>query len=246
MFGRKIILVWIGIVALSSMFLLGQQTWAPPECIDGDGDGFGDPASSGCTFPGLDCNDSDPDVNPGAGEGPFGDATCDDGIDNDCNGLTDNANEPKCDPDDLNMTADDFECILNWTKVNVYYLTNKRGHLAEALAVANSPTGGTFPPGTIIQLFPAEAMVKRAPGWNPMTNDWEFFFLLVSTSGTVIQTRGAAQTENPFGGNCFACHSKAAPQWDLICSDTHGCDPLPSFIDDAFIEAAQQADPRCP
>jgi hypothetical protein len=228
------------------MFLLGQQTWGPEECFDNDGDGFGDPASSGCTFPGWDCDDSDPDVNPAAGEGPFGDATCDDGVDNDCNGLADNASEPKCNPDDLDMTADDFECILNWTKVDTYYITNKRGYLAEALAVANSPTGGTFPPGTIIQLFPPEAMVKRAPGWNPMTNDWEFFFLVVSETGTVIATRGAEQTVNRFGGNCFECHSKAAPQWDLICGETHGCDPLPDFVDDEFIEALQQADPRCP
>jgi hypothetical protein len=246
MFSRKSIFIWIGIVALSSMFLLGQQTWPPEECIDNDGDGFGDPASSGCLFSGLDCDDSDPDVNPAAGEGPFGDPTCSDGVDNDCNGKADNANEPTCDPDDLNMTGADFECILNWNQVNLYYLTNKRGYLTEALAVANSPTGGTFPPGTIIQLLPAEAMVKRAPGWNPTTNDWEFFFLTVSSSGTVIQTRGAAQTTNPFGGNCFNCHSKAAPQWDLVCEDTHGCDPLPPIIDDAFIIAMQQADPRCP
>ena len=178
-------------------------------------------------------------------EGPFGDPTCSDGIDNDCDELID-SEDPTCSPEDLNMTGEDFECILNWTKVSPYYLTNKRGHLTEALAVANSPTGGTFPPGTIIQLFPSEAMVKRAPGWNPATNDWEFFFLIVSTSGTTIATRGAEETVNRFGGNCFNCHNKAEPQWDLICDDNHGCDPLPAFVDDAFIEALQQADPRCP
>jgi len=211
MFRRSLIPVWIGIILLSGMFLMGQETW-PPQCVD---------------------------------EGPFGDPTCSDGIDNDCDGLID-SEDPTCSPEDLNMTGEDFECILNWTKVSPYYLTNKRGHLTEALAVANSPTGGTFPPGTIIQLFPTEAMVKRAPGWNPTTNDWEFFFLIVSTSGTTIATRGAEETVNRFGGNCFNCHNKAEPQWDLICDDDHGCDPLPAFVDDAFIEALQQADPRCP
>jgi len=47
-------------------------------CGDADGDGFND-ASCG----GNDCDDSDPNVNPGAAE------VCDDGVDNDCDGLID-------------------------------------------------------------------------------------------------------------------------------------------------------------
>ena len=38
---------------------------------------------------GLDCDDSDPKVNPGANEGPPGSARCADGIDNDCDGSKD-------------------------------------------------------------------------------------------------------------------------------------------------------------
>jgi len=236
--------IWIGMIALAGTSVLALSAC----CVDNDGDGYagGRPGPALCIQPGLDCDDTDPTVNPGATEGPYGDPTCSDGLDNDCNGLADNAFEPTCNPDDLNMTGADFECILRWTKVPPYYLTNKRGYLTEALAVANSPTGGTFPPGTIIQLFPTEAVVKRAPGWNPTTNDWEYFRLVVSQGGTQIATRGAENTVNQFGGNCFDCHRKAAPQWDLICDDNHGCDPLPAFVDDAFIEAEQQADPRCP
>jgi hypothetical protein len=44
----------------------------------------------------LDCDDSDPEVNPGAVEGPFGHATCSDGLDNDCDGLID-TNDSDCD-----------------------------------------------------------------------------------------------------------------------------------------------------
>lgn len=61
-------------------------------CIDNDGDGYGDPANPRCSFPELDCDDTDPNVNPGAEE------ICDDSIDNDCDGLIDNA-DPDCGPE---------------------------------------------------------------------------------------------------------------------------------------------------
>jgi hypothetical protein len=71
---------------------------------DGDGDGFGDPAMSraACTAPAgyvassTDCNDANAAVNPGATE------VCDD-IDNNCNGLVDQA-----DPDIDLTTAHAF------------------------------------------------------------------------------------------------------------------------------------------
>ena len=69
---------------------------ACPECIDLDGDGYGDPASSCCPEAELDCDDSDPNVNPGRPE------ICGDELDNDCDGLTDY--------DDPNCTGDWPEC----------------------------------------------------------------------------------------------------------------------------------------
>jgi len=146
--------------------------------------------------------------------------------------------------EDLNMQAGDFECIKNGTKVGKYFVANNLGHLDAALSAANSPTGGTFPVGTILQLIPQEAMVKRAVGWNPTTNDWEFFALTVSGDTTTINTRGNEGVENQFGGNCFDCHSKAAPQWDLVCETTHGCDPLQ--LSDSVITFLQDGDGRCP
>ena len=44
-------------------------------------------------------------------------------------------------------------------------------------------------------------------------------------------------------GNCFACHIKARPEWDLICEQDHGCDPLE--ITPKVISLIQQTDPRC-
>jgi hypothetical protein len=55
----------------------------PQTDVDADGDGV--PWCAG------DCDDNDPDVYPGNTEGPFGDPTCSDGIDNDCNTQVDAA-----------------------------------------------------------------------------------------------------------------------------------------------------------
>ena len=145
--------------------------------------------------------------------------------------------------DDLDMTEADFECITGWDQVNLFFLTNKLGQTQAALDVANSADGGTYPVGTIIQLVPTEAMVKRKAGFSAETNDWEFFSLEVSAAGTTIAARGTLDVVNQFGGNCFDCHSKADPKWDLICEKTHGCDPLP--LSDATIKNVQDSDPRC-
>ena len=63
-------------------------------CVDGDGDGYGDPGSGDCANSETDCDDSDGDVNPGAPE------LCNDGVDNDCDGQTDN-NDSDCDTGDV-------------------------------------------------------------------------------------------------------------------------------------------------
>ena len=123
-----------------------------------------------------------------------------------------------------------------------FFLSNDLGHLKEALAVADSKNGGHFPVGTIIQLVPGEAMVKRRPGFDPKAGDWEFFELDTSAKGTTIHQRGGAEIVNRFGGSCSECHGAADPKFDFICEKTHGCAPLP--IGDAVIKSIQDHDPR--
>jgi len=48
---------------------------------------------------------------------------------------------------------------------------------------------------------------------------------------------------NRFGGNCFTCHVKAHAEFDLVCDNDHGCDPIP--ITRAMSGALQRTDPRC-
>ena len=59
------------------------RTGAP--CTDGDGDGYGDPASPACSGAKWDCNDGDPALSPGVPE------DCGNGVDDDCDGFTDAA-----------------------------------------------------------------------------------------------------------------------------------------------------------
>ena len=61
-------------------------------CTDEDGDGYGKFGNAGCPNTGIDCDDINQAINPGAEE------ICDDGIDNDCDDLID-CDDPDCDDD---------------------------------------------------------------------------------------------------------------------------------------------------
>jgi len=142
------------------------------------------------------------------------------------------------------ITGKTFSCITKLTPVRGFYVGNLLGNLPATVKVAQSKTGGVYPPGSVIQLVPTEVMVKQRPGFNPATRDWEFFELEVSGQGTLIAKRGFAEVVNRFGGNCFGCHIKARTEWDLVCESGHGCDPIP--LTEPMFRALQQDDPRCP
>lgn len=76
-----------------------DDTCSPGGCTDGDSDGYGDPASPDCTYPELDCDDTDPAVNPGATE------ECENGKDDDCVG-----GDATCgsDPNHSSLTYSDY------------------------------------------------------------------------------------------------------------------------------------------
>ena len=80
MFKRNTSLIWVGILVLSGVFLMGQETWTPPVCLDIDGDGYGVQHMPLCPNLGFDCNDNDPLINPGAIDVPGN------GIDENCDG----------------------------------------------------------------------------------------------------------------------------------------------------------------
>ncbi len=112
------------------------------------------------------------------------------------------------------------------------------------MAVAESPAGGTYPPGSLLQVIPTTTLVKHQPGHNPETNDWEFIELDVTADGATILGRGFAELNMRSGANCFACHEPAKAAWDLICEQTHGCTPIP--LTPVMLRAIQNTDLRCP
>lgn len=142
----------------------------------------------------------------------------------------------------VEVTEASFPCITDMAPVRRYRVASLTGRLDEALAVADDPEGKVFPVGTLLQLVPAEAMVKREAGFAPETDDWEFFFLGVSESGTEILTRGP-DAKNAFGGNCADCHAAAAERYDWVCESGHGCVDLP--LSGEAIADIQDNDPRC-
>ncbi len=143
----------------------------------------------------------------------------------------------------IEVTDASFNCLTAMTKVGEYFVTNLLGDVDATVAVAKSATGGKYPVGSAVSLIPTEVMVKHQEGWNPETNDWEFFELNVSEAGSTIGVRGTTEVVNRFGGNCFGCHQLATSDWDLICGTEHGCAPL--SISREQIHGIQNGDPRC-
>lgn len=143
----------------------------------------------------------------------------------------------------MEITDNDFGCIRDMQPVRGMYVGNLLGNIDATEAVANSEEGGVYPPGTVVQVVPGEAMVKREAGFNVATNDWEFFILDVSAEGSKIAIRGVEEVKNPFGQNCLSCHAQAEPKWDMVCETGHGCASIPITRD--MIVALQKTDKRC-
>jgi len=135
-----------------------------------------------------------------------------------------------------------FKCITEMTHVWHFYVDNLAGNMAGTVKVAQAATGD-YPVGSVLQLVPNEVMVKREKGFDAATRDWEFFDLNISPTSSTIRVRGVQDVNNRFGGNCFTCHVKARPEFDLVCDNNHGCDAIP--ITRAMSGALQHTDPRC-
>jgi hypothetical protein len=149
---------------------------------------------------------------------------------------------PPAAPASFPISDASFKCMTEMTHVRHFYVDNLAGNLAATVKVAQAGTGD-YPVGSVLQLVPNEVMVKREKGFNAVTHDWEFFDLNISPTSSTIRVRGFQDVNNRFGGNCFNCHVKARQEFDLVCDNSHGCDPVP--FTRAMSGALQRTDPRC-
>ena len=146
--------------------------------------------------------------------------------------------------DDLVVTEKSFGCLLDLPKVRNTRIQNPDPEkLKEAIRIfQDSVPNKEYPKGTILQLIPAEAMVKHDRAAFPNSNGWEFFALKLSADGTTIVDRGDKTLNTTLKKPCLDCHSPGA-KFDFVCEKGHGCAPVP--LSDQQIAALQAADPRC-
>src|SRR5262249_12242623 len=89
--------------------------------------------------------------------------------------------------------AKDFKCLKAFVPIpgkNFVVYNRNPARLQRAVRIATEDLEHRkYPIGTIIQVFPFEAMVKRGGGFNPSGGGWEFFNLKVSPQGTLITGR---------------------------------------------------------
>lgn len=144
--------------------------------------------------------------------------------------------------------ASDFRCLLDGVRPkgrSFFVFHRNRRALARAVAISESgrmPKRG-YPTGTILQLFPFEAMVKRPRRFNPEGNGWEFVRLAVTADGrTEVLESGRGEVRNA-AGSCQGCHARVAPAHDLVCEFVIGAEGL--GLTDDQIRALQAGDPRC-
>ena len=71
------------------------------------------------------------------------------------------------------VTEDSFLCLKEMHPVRGFFVGNLLDRLDDTVAAAMQPEGAPYPPGSIVQLIPAEVMIKHHKGWSAKTNDWE-------------------------------------------------------------------------
>ena len=145
--------------------------------------------------------------------------------------------------------ADDFRCLLDGTKapgMHFYVFHRKKAALKKAMHKLTTGTlGKGLPVGTIVQLVPFEAMVKRGGKFNRDGNGWEFFSLKPNADGTTeILARGTTDLLSAFTHtSCQGCHQQLAADHDSICEFVKGTSGI--GLTDDLLAIIQNGDPRC-
>ena len=143
---------------------------------------------------------------------------------------------------------DDFKCLTDGVRaagMNFYISHHRRGALKKAVGKTKRGKLGKkgYPVGTVLQLLPFEAMVKRGGKFNPAGHGWEYFKISVTGAGqTEILARGGSEVANVIG-SCQSCHENLAAAHDAVCEFVVGAAGLGLTAEQ--LAAIQASDPRC-
>ena len=141
----------------------------------------------------------------------------------------------------------DFRCLTDGTQAEgrLFRVFGKKRIVKKALRKTKTgKLGKGYPVGTILQLFPFEAMAKRGGKFNKEGHGWEYFKLKPNADGTTeILARGTAEVTNFLGGSCQECHERLAKDHDSVCEFVVGVEGL-GITEDLFHRL--QSDLRCP
>lgn len=142
--------------------------------------------------------------------------------------------------------AGDFKCLTDGVRAPrlSFYISHKhKAALKKAVAkTTRGKLGKGYPVGTILQLLPFEAMVKRGGKFNRAGHGWEYFKISVVDGQTQITARGGVEVAN-FIGSCQGCHENLAAAHDAVCEFVVGASGLGLTAEQ--LAALQASDPRC-
>lgn len=152
-----------GLCLLAALAACGDDGGrSEPACPDRDGDGFFSNADCGTI---ADCDDRDASVNFEGQEGPYGDPSCSDGRDNDCDGLAD-SEDPPCLQGDFNVI------VVGWDGVQrdrfYDWLNRQAPECPEGLPHIAELSGGVFWNNTTTNGFTA-----TKPGWAQILSGYD-------------------------------------------------------------------------
>jgi hypothetical protein len=141
----------------------------------------------------------------------------------------------------------DFRCLTDGAQPEGkrFHIFGKKRIVKKALRKTNTGRlGKGYPVGTILQLFPFEAMAKRGGKFNKEGGGWEYFKLKPNPDGTTeILKRGTADVTNFRDDSCQECHQRQAKDHDSVCEFVIGPEGI-GLTDD--LVRALQTDARCP
>jgi hypothetical protein len=133
--------------------------------------------------------------------------------------------------------AETFQCLLDGTKApgkHFFVFHRHKAALRKALLkIETGKMGKGLPVGTVIQLVPFEAMVKRGGKFNREGH-----------GTTEITLRGQSEVLSAFTHtSCQNCHETQAAQHDAICEFVQGTEGI--GLTDDILTVLQNGDPRC-